>query len=127
MVTAIGLQWALFTESFFDQLYNNTQADHWHLVHINIYSLLNALYAISAVLISFGAVIGKISPYQLVVMAVIELGCHSFNYKILMSGVVNLVDLGGTYIDHMFGAYFGLSVAYMLGRPTKDPEMVIIR
>ena len=61
MITAVGLQWAVFTESFWGQLYNNT--NEWHLVDFNIYSLLNALYAVSAVLISFGAVIGKVSHH----------------------------------------------------------------
>ena len=57
-VVAIALQWSLFTESFFGQLVGNLQ--HWHYVDMNIYSLLNALYACSAVLISFGAIIGKV-------------------------------------------------------------------
>lgn len=120
LVTAIGLQWAVFTESFFDQLMNNL--DNWHDVNLDIYSLLNALYATSAVLISFGALIGKISPFQLVIMAIVELFLHSFNFKILM-GSLHIADMGGTYIDHMFGAYFGLAAAYMFGVPKSQPEM----
>jgi hypothetical protein len=88
MVTAAGLQWSLFTESFFNQILNNTH--DWHYVNINIYSLLNALYAISAVLISFGALIGKISPLQLLTMTIIELILHSVNFQILMLGVLKL-------------------------------------
>lgn len=88
MVTATGLQWSLFTESFCRQLVFNTH--DWHYVDINIYSLLNALYAISAVLISFGAVIGKISPLQLLSMTIIELVLHSINFQMLMLGVLKL-------------------------------------
>jgi len=121
MVTAVGLQWSLFTESFFGQLMNN--ANDWHYVEINIYSLLNTLYAMSAVLISFGALIGKISPLQLLTMTVIELALHSVNYRVLMEGVLGVVDMGGTYMDHMFGAYFGLAVSMMLGKPSSEPEM----
>ena len=88
MVTAVGLQWSVFTESFFNQLINNTH--NWHYVDINIYSLLNALYAISAVLISFGALIGKITPLQLLFMTIIELAMHSVNFQILMLGVLKL-------------------------------------
>jgi ammonium transporter Rh len=30
-------------------------------------------------------------------------------------------DKGGTYIEHMIGAYFGLAVSYMLGKPKHEP------
>lgn len=121
LITAVGLQWAVLTESFWGQLVNNPHS--WTAVDLNIYSLLNALYAISAVLISFGAVIGKVSPFQLVVMTIVELQFHSFNFKVLMTNLLNVCDMGGTYIDHMFGAYFGLAVAYMLGKPKTEPVM----
>ena len=77
MVVAVGIQWSLFTESFFTQAFNTQQGQEWQYVEINIYSLLNTLYAISAVLISFGAIIGKVSPLQLLAMTIIELACHS--------------------------------------------------
>lgn len=39
-------------------------------------------------------------------------------------GVVTLMDAGGTVNIHMFGAYFGLSVSYMIGKPpaTEDSQ-----
>jgi ammonium transporter Rh len=123
MITAVGLQYYVFAESFFYQAFHNNVADDWHLVEINIYSLLNALYGISAVLISFGALIGKISPIQLLVMTGIELTLHAVNYTVLMTGILNVVDVGGTYADHMFGAYFGLAVAYVLGKPSDMPDL----
>ena len=120
VITAIGLQWYVLAESFFDQIYNNP--NNWHSVPVTIYALLDALYGVSAVLISFGAVIGKISPSQLIIMTIIELALQAFNFKVLMLGIAQITDLGGTYSDHMFGAYFGLSVAYVLGKPTSSPE-----
>lgn len=121
LLVAIALQWDLFTEHFWYQLFFHTPYK-WEYTPISVYSLLDTLYAVASVLISFGAVIGKISPLQLVVMAMIELACHSFNYEVLMVGTMHIVDIGGTYIDHMFGAYFGLAVAYMLGKPKSEPE-----
>lgn len=119
IITAMGLQWALFTESFFSQWYHSKN-DTWVNVEINIYSLLQALYAISSVLISFGACIGKITPSSLIFMTIIQITCHSINYIILGDGILGLADIGGTYYDHMFGAYFGLAVSYILGMPKDD-------
>jgi ammonium transporter Rh len=121
LVTAIALQWAVLTESFFDQ-WMFSYPD-WHYVDVNIYSLLGGLYAVSAVLISFGALIGKITPLQLIVIAIVELFLHSLNYKCLISGPIHVADIGGTYYDHMFGAYFGLTIAYVLGKPEAEPAM----
>ena len=123
LITAVGLQWYLFTDSFFQQLYNIGDNAHWEYMEVNIHSLINALFGISSVLISFGALIGKITPYQLLVMTVIELVAHACNYNVLMVGVMGITDVGGTYIDHMFGAYFGLAVAYVLGAPEKIPDV----
>jgi len=40
-----------------------------------------------------------------------------------MDGVLKVADLGGTYAEHMFGAYFGLAIAYVLGVPKDGPKM----
>ena len=116
LVTVIAFQWSIFTEAFFAQLYSQ----EWSLISIDIDSLLFSLYATAAALISYGAVIGKISPYQLYFITIIELVFYSLNNQIMQMGVLKIQDCGGTIIIHMFGAYFGLSVSYMLGHPSKD-------
>ena len=92
LVTAMGLQWAVFTESFWGQI-ASPSSEGWHNVSFDMYSLLNALYAISAVLITFGALIGKITPLQLVIITIVELFLHSFNYEVLMTKVRNCMSL----------------------------------
>jgi ammonium transporter Rh len=119
LITAMGLQWGIFTEAFFYGWYHH----EWHVITISIYSMLDSLFAISAVLISFGAIIGKVTPIQLVTMVILELIFYAINDQVLMFGWLKLIDLGGTYVDHMFGAYFGLSVAFILGAPTINPEI----
>jgi ammonium transporter Rh len=118
LVTVLGLQWAIFTESFFWQAWTGT----WAMVSLNILDLLNALYAVCAVLISFGAVIGKVTPFQLVLITIVELIFYSFNHMILLRGCYLIKDSGGTIVIHMFGAYFGLAVAYVIGRPNAVPK-----
>jgi ammonium transporter Rh len=122
VLIAVAIQWDLFTEHFWYQMFFHTLQGHWTNVPMHMYALLDTLYAVAAVLISFGAIIGKASPLQLVIMVLIEICCHSFNYEVLMRGTMKIADIGGTYIDHMFGAYFGLAVAYVLGKPKCEPE-----
>ena len=120
MITVVGMQWSLFTDQFFGQLYHN---DFGHF-QFNIVSLIESLYAVAAVLISFGGVIGKLSPLQLLVLTIVELLFYSINNQIFLVGVLKLVDVGGTVIIHMFGAYFGLAVAYVIGNPNKTVAAV---
>ena len=71
---------------------------------INITTLLEANFAVAAFLISFGALIGKISPKQIVVLVVLETVFYAAN-KYVMEQYVGLSDVGGTIIIHLYGAY----------------------
>ena len=113
LVSAIGLQWGLFIEAFFYQMVNHT----WGPVAINTYAILAVTSNIAAPLISLGGIIGKVTPLQLLIMVLLEFTAHSFNYNVLMNGILKVMDIGGTYSDHMFGCYFGLAVSYIIGAP----------
>jgi len=123
LITAVGFQWYLFCDSFWVQWYNDANNTAWTPVPVNLYSMVDAMFGVATVLISFGALIGKVSPLQLMVMTVIELFLHACDAKALLDGFMKLQDMGGTYAEHMFGAYFGLAVSFVLGVPKSAPSM----
>ena len=57
-------------------------------------------------MISFGGLIGKVNPAQLVMLVTLESVFYSIN-KWVMDEVIAINDVGGTIIIHMFGAYYG--------------------
>ena len=73
---------------------------------------MNGDFAAGAFLISFGALIGRITPSQLVVMAFFEMIMYGLNSAVVL--YVGLTDIGGSYTIHMFGAYFGLTVSRVM-------------
>lgn len=109
LVTALGLQVSLLFEPLF--------ANGFHPFNIDLMAVLNADFAVAALLISFGGIIGKVNPSQLVVLTCLESVFYCANKQLLLTKWLNVVDCGGTIIIHMFGAYFGLSVSKLLGSP----------
>jgi len=87
-----------------------------HLI-INSMTLLDGHFGAATVLISFGALIGKASPTQLVVVTVLESLLFQVNRNIICEEELQFADTGGTIVIHLFGAYFGLACAYVLGKP----------
>ena len=75
--------------------------------------MISADFATAAVLISFGVVLGVTSPLQLVVMTVMETIIFVIN-EIIGRDYLHAVDAGDTIFVHVFGAYFGLTVARVL-------------
>lgn len=106
LLGAICLQWALILHALFFN--DNT-------IHLDYENLFEAEFATGAVLISFGAVLGKTSHLQLAVMAMCELVFYKLNQWLLVEKIAAgdeiLQDIGGSMVIHAFGAYFGLAVA----------------
>jgi len=112
-ITCLGVEFAILVESYMGK----------GALDIDFLSLLNGNFAVAAVLISFGGLIGKISPTQITVLTLVELTCYCANkvYFLKQYGKSPLIaDCGGTIIIHVFGAYFGLCACKVLGPPKND-------
>ncbi|XP_037532064.1 ammonium transporter Rh type B [Nematolebias whitei] len=110
LIAAFALQWATLMQGFFHGMHDGSK------IHIGVTSMINADFCTGSVLISFGAVLGKTSPVQLLVMAVFEVTLFAVNEFILLT-VLGTRDAGGSMTIHTFGAYFGLMVTRVLYRP----------
>ena len=123
LITVIGLQWGMLifnwigTGRLFELL--NDEGSKVTPVILETINLIDGDIAAAAVLISFGAVLGRASPTQLVWMTFIELIIYSLNFYICVEAF-HINDVGGSIVVHTFGAYFGLAVSYVLGKPTTD-------
>lgn len=116
-ITCVGVEFAVVCESYMGK----------HNLHIDFLSLLNGNFAVAAVLISFGGLIGKISPLQILVLTIVELTCYCGNKVFLMKQYAThpdsplIMDCGGTILIHVFGAYFGLACSKVLGDKPDEP------
>lgn len=113
LLAAFSLQWATLMQGWLHGLGPDGK------IHIGIESMINADFCTGSVLISFGALLGKCSPGQLLVMTVFEAAFFPINEYILLS-VLQIKDAGGSMTIHTFGAYFGLTITRVLHRPQLD-------
>lgn len=84
-----------------------------------IFRLLRADIAAAAPLISMGALLGRTTYVQLIVMGIIELAIYSAN-NYLADQLWKVSDAGASIFVHTFGAYFGLAVSWVLNRKKGD-------
>nr|AQP25678.1 rhesus family C glycoprotein [Fluvitrygon signifer] len=114
LIASFSIQWALLMQGWFHSLdYNDGK------IKIGVESLINADFCAASVLISFGAVLGKVSPVQLLIMALFEVTLYAVNEYIILS-LLGARDAGGSMVIHMFGGYFGLAVTRILYRANLD-------
>ena len=94
-------------------LIHNIMSNHHEKIYLSIESLITGDFAAGAVLISFGALLGKVSLNQLLLISILEIIFYSINESI---GVIHYqaVDMGGSMYVHTFGAFFGLAVSYVI-------------
>ncbi|NWU00994.1 RHBGB protein, partial [Urocynchramus pylzowi] len=112
LITAFAIQWAVLIQGFFYFFLNGK-------IYVGAQSMVSADFCTAAVLISTGAVLGRVNPAQLLLLALLEVTLCSLNEYILLS-LMGVSDSGRSLTVHTFGAYFGLMVSRVLYQPHKD-------
>ncbi|KAL0622309.1 Ammonium transporter Rh type A, partial [Plecturocebus cupreus] len=108
LIAALGLQWGTIAQGILHS--------HGQKINIGIKNMINADFSTATVLISFGAVLGKTSPIQMLIMTITEIAFFAGN-EYLVGEIFKASDIGASMTIHAFGAYFGLAVAGILYRP----------
>jgi ammonium transporter Rh len=119
LVSVVTIEMTILAEAFVHAL----DAGEWHTIMIDVQSLVKGLFAAGAVMISFGAVLGRTAPMQLLAMGFCEVIFYAAN-EWVGAGQLRAVDMGGSMFVHEFGAFFGLAVAFVLGRQ-RGPKVVV--
>lgn len=85
-------------------------------------TLVRADFAVCSVLIAFGAVIGRVTALQALLLTVIHVIFYTINEQI---GVQRMYinDPGGAMTIHLFGALFGVTGAWVLDRQAGRSEI----
>ncbi|XP_010889355.1 ammonium transporter Rh type C [Esox lucius] len=111
LIAAFGIQWALLMQGWFHSLDPSTGK-----IYIGIENLINADFCVAGCLIAYGAVLGKVSPVQLMVMTLFGVTLYAVEEYIILN-LLHAIDAGGSMIIHVFGGYYGLAISWVLYRP----------
>ena len=115
MLTALAMQLNVLVELLCRYIDEPNDVQFPHPIHLT--TLVDGEFAAATLLISFGAIIGRASPLQLVVLTLFQSFFYALNKVVIVLGAWKAEDVGGTITIHMFGAYFGLAVSRALGEP----------
>ncbi|NXB80562.1 RHBGB protein, partial [Donacobius atricapilla] len=111
LIIAFAIQWAVLIQGFFYFFFNGK-------IYVGAQSMVSADFCTAAVLISTGAVLGRVNPVQMLLLALLEVTLCTVNEYILLS-LMGVSDSGRSLTIHTFGAYFGLMVSRVLYHPHK--------
>ncbi|NWY53588.1 RHBGB protein, partial [Chionis minor] len=112
LVVAFAIQWAVLIQGF---LYFFLNGKIW----VGAQSMASADFCTAAILISSGAVLGKVNPVQMLLLTLLGVTLFALNEYVLLS-LMGISDSGGSLTVHTFGAYFGLMVSRVLHQPHMD-------
>jgi len=111
MLTAFVIEFALVIRGFL-----SAEFQRIGYFTISLRDVAKADYTAAAVLITFGAVVGKLTPIQHVVFAAIETPISILNEYVVVN-LLGVGDVGGSIVVHFFGAIFGIVLARIIFKP----------
>eukprot|EP00672_Neobodo_designis_P024396 CAMPEP_0174830092 /NCGR_PEP_ID=MMETSP1114-20130205/2334_1 /TAXON_ID=312471 /ORGANISM="Neobodo designis, Strain CCAP 1951/1" /LENGTH=440 /DNA_ID=CAMNT_0016063877 /DNA_START=135 /DNA_END=1457 /DNA_ORIENTATION=+ len=121
LVAAYTAPWAMLNRGFWERAIKEDAT--WDTIQLSVVELIGADFCAGAVLISFGAMLGRVSAPQLLIMAILEVIFYSINEMILVERF-HVADIGGSMIIHTFGAYFGLACSLVLEKARPERKDV---
>ena len=114
LISVLVIQVYILSSGFWTCVINN----EWELIQVNIETLVLANFCVASVLIAFGGVLGKMSPFQLMAMALCQTFLYALNEAIFFQKFEG-TDAGGSIVIHTFGAYFGLTTTWVMVHSAK--------
>jgi ammonium transporter Rh len=116
LLASVTIEWSILVRGFLSDRFANEG-----VFTISVDELLTADFAAAVILITFGAVLGKLSPTQYFLMVILETPAALVTEHVIVHKM-HVNDLGGSIIVHTFGAYFGLALSRALHRPHWDHQ-----
>jgi len=83
-------------------------------ISLDLPLLIDSNFAAGAAMISFGALLGKVTPAQILWLLVLEVPIYTVNAKIAER--LGALDVGGSITVHAFGAFYGLAASALQAR-----------
>eukprot|EP01111_Echinosteliopsis_oligospora_P019076 TRINITY_DN903_c0_g1_i1.p1 TRINITY_DN903_c0_g1~~TRINITY_DN903_c0_g1_i1.p1 ORF type:complete len:504 (-),score=106.55 TRINITY_DN903_c0_g1_i1:59-1570(-) len=116
LFSCLAIQWALPLRGFFEMV---AEGEFHHHYRVDVLGLLDALFCAGAVMITYGGILGRSTPLQMLVITIIE--PILFFLNLMIGKKLGAFDVGGGMYIHLYGAYFGLAIAFFLTyKSTKD-------
>lgn len=134
LLSCVTIQWATLLNAWMRQRINyEVHPEHWPLhddeskhnpsmIKIGLLDIMTADFTCAAVLITFGALLGKTTRLQLLIVCICECAFFAANENILVD-FLKIRDSGGSILVHEFGAYFGLAVSAVIRNSGKSHEL----
>ena len=108
IIATYTLQWTIIVVGVWHMILVEGEI---HKIALDIPALIIGDFGAGAVLITFGALLGKCSLFQLWMIATLEIVFYGLN-ETIGAGMFGAVDMGGSMYVHTFGAYFGCAASY---------------
>jgi ammonium transporter Rh len=109
LVGAFVIQWYTLCNAFWLYIFH-PEGNTMH--NIGMLELIKADFCVGAVLITYGGILGKVTPFQLMIIGLFETILFSLNEEIALK--LGVADLGGSMVIHQFGAFFGLAITMVV-------------
>jgi ammonium transporter Rh len=108
LLGAFVIQWYQLCNGFWACAFTGA----WSKIPLGVEQMVLSDFCAGAVLITFGVLLGKVNPSQMLFIAIIETVAFSLNERIGLRMLVD--DVGGSMTIHGMGAFFGFGCTWMI-------------